>query len=179
MGEPHLTAIDTPEPDPAIELWSAAFIVPSGDGTWQPAPDQDQEQPDSIYAFLHQVWERDGSLFDVVATDFHDKSRLGGPWWLHWNRAVLLGEDNIEHCNRLDRPALLVESPRVFHRVPEAFPACILDWDTKRTNLFPIFTSARKGWIVTSSWLAKRIKGVTRGAVPVELWKRNRPSNDA
>ena len=92
-------------PDPMtvpVELWPAATIVTSADGTWQPTPDQPGDE--GIDASLLQIEERDGSLYDVVAWQ-----TMGSPgkWWRRYGRATYLGDWSIDLANREHKPVWL------------------------------------------------------------------------
>jgi hypothetical protein len=140
-------------PDPMsipIELWPAATILPSGDGTWQPTAEQPGEE--GIDASLLQIEERDGSLVDVVAWEM-----MGDPgiWWLRWGRATHLGQWCIELGNRESKPIWLVGTPRAYLKhAPLA--VCILNW---RTDVRAILAQAN-GIICTSPSLMARVRRV-------------------
>jgi hypothetical protein len=140
---------------PPVELRPFACILPSADGTWQPMPEEDgQMLPGAISATLHQIVERDGSLYDVVAWE---TAGNGSPWWLRYDRATFLGERDIELANILHKPVRLVPTPRAF--VKHRLCCCILNW---KADVRAILGLAQYGWLCTSPALARRAQTVMR-----------------
>jgi hypothetical protein len=132
-----------------IELWPAATIMPSADGTWQPTAEQPGDE--GIDASLLQIEERDGSLYDVVAWE-----TMGDPeiWWLRWGRATFLGDWSIDMANREHKPIWLCATPRSYlQHVP--LTCCILNW---KADVRAILSQVECGIICTNPALWARAR---------------------